>query len=243
MNDETTPSSVPETPISNIRDEDQFQDAIIAAKEHADKWDQHARFASIAAEIHAALSRQDSDATLTMITKWALGFGSSDIHYDTWEHEVRIRLRIDGELTDIVSLTRQEYKLLLERLKYKSDLKLNLTDIPQDGKYRIVTDSERIDVRVSTLPVRYGENAVCRILDSTKAIPLVEELGFMWTSKRQIDRSLKKKNEPSSWQVQQEVVRRRRSTRCSRVSIPKIERLSPSKILSNMSSRVSSRVR
>lgn len=193
MNDETT-TSTPETPISTIRDEDQFQDAIIAAKEHADKWDQHARFASIATEIHAALSRQDSDATLTMITKWALGFGSSDIHYDTWEHEVRIRLRIDGELTDIVSLTRPEYKLLLERLKYKSDLKLNLTDIPQDGKYRIVTDSERIDVRVSTLPVRYGENAVCRILDSTKAIPLVEELGFMWTSKRQIDRSLKKKN-------------------------------------------------
>jgi len=193
MNDETT-TSTPETPISTIRDEDQFQDAIIAAKEKSDKSDQHARFASIATEIHAALSRQDSDATLTMITKWALGFGSSDIHYDTWEHEVRIRLRIDGELTDIVSLTRPEYKLLLERLKYKSDLKLNLTDIPQDGKYRIVTDSERIDVRVSTLPVRYGENAVCRILDSTKAIPLVEELGFMWTSKRQIDRSLKKKN-------------------------------------------------
>ena len=193
MNDETT-TSTPETPISTIRDEDQFQDAIIAAKEKSDKSDQHARFASIATEIHAALARQDSDATLTMITKWALGFGSSDIHYDTWEHEVRIRLRIDGELTDIVSLTRPEYKLLLERLKYKSDLKLNLTDIPQDGKYRIVTDSERIDVRVSTLPVRYGENAVCRILDSTKAIPLVEELGFMWTSKRQIDRSLKKKN-------------------------------------------------
>jgi type II secretory ATPase GspE/PulE/Tfp pilus assembly ATPase PilB-like protein len=103
-------------------------------------------------------------------------------------------LRIDGGLVNVVTLTRPEYKLLLERLKYKSDLKLNLTEIPQDGKYRITTDYERIDVRVSTLPVRYGENAVCRILDSTKAIPLVEELGFMWTSKRQIDRSLKKKN-------------------------------------------------
>jgi type II secretory ATPase GspE/PulE/Tfp pilus assembly ATPase PilB-like protein len=107
---------------------------------------------------------------------------------------MRIRLRIDGELIEIVTLTRPEYKLLLERLKYKSDLKLNLTEIPQDGKYRIISDNERIDVRVSTLPVRYGENVVCRILDSTKAIPLVEELGFMWTSKRQIDRSLKKKN-------------------------------------------------
>lgn len=199
MNDETktpvTPAVLQEVePISNIRDEDQFQDAITAAKEKSEKSDNHERFISLANEIHSVLTRQDSDAALTLITKWALGFGSSDIHYDTGETDVRIRLRIDGELVNIVSLSRPEYKLLLERLKYKSDLKLNLIDIPQDGKYRIVTDSERIDVRVSTLPVRYGENAVCRILDSTKAIPLVEELGFMWTSKRQIDRSLKKKN-------------------------------------------------
>lgn len=103
-------------------------------------------------------------------------------------------MRIDGELINVMILSKPEYKLLLERLKYKSNLKLNLTEIPQDGKYRIVSDNERIDVRIATLPVRYGENVVCRILDSSKHIPLVEELGFMWTSKRQIDRSLKKKN-------------------------------------------------
>jgi type II secretory ATPase GspE/PulE/Tfp pilus assembly ATPase PilB-like protein len=197
MNDETitTPVTPPEeVSISSIKDEDQFQDAIIAAQEKSSKIGNHERFAAIASEIHTTLARQDSEAALTMITKWALGFGSSDIHYDCWEIDMRIRLRIDGELIEIVTLTRPEYKLLLERLKYKSDLKLNLTEIPQDGKYRIISDNERIDVRVSTLPVRYGENVVCRILDSTKAIPLVEELGFMWTSKRQIDRSLKKKN-------------------------------------------------
>ena len=193
MNDETIIPVAPEV-VSNIRDEDQFQDAIIAAKNKWNKTDGHARFAILEMEIHAALARQDSDATLTLITKWALGFGSSDIHYDTAEAEIHIRLRIDGELTRVAALTRAEYKLLLERLKYKSDLKLNLTDIPQDGKYRITTDDERIDVRVSTLPVRYGENVVCRILDSTRAIPSVDDLGFMWTSKRQIDRSLKKKN-------------------------------------------------
>ena len=193
MNDETIIPVAPEV-VSNIEDEDQFQDAITAEKEKSSKSDGHARFAILEMEIHAALARQDSDATLTLITKWALGFGSSDIHYDTAEAEIHIRLRIDGELTRVAALTRGEYKLLLERLKYKSDLKLNLTDIPQDGKYRITTDDERIDVRVSTLPVRYGENVVCRILDSTRAIPSVDDLGFMWTSKRQIDRSLKKKN-------------------------------------------------
>ena len=72
MNDETitAPVTPPEDlPVSNIKDEDQFQDAIIAAKEKSGKTDNHARFAAIATEVHSALSRQDSDATLTLITK------------------------------------------------------------------------------------------------------------------------------------------------------------------------------
>lgn len=182
------------TDVSTIKNEDQFQEAISAEIEKSVKEDNHTRFIPFAEEIHTHLTRQDSDATLTIITRGSLGFGSSDIHYDVGESDVRIRLRIDGELVDVATLSRAEYKLLLERLKYKSDLKLNITDIPQDGKYRITDGGERIDVRVSTLPVRYGENVVCRILDSTKSIPKVEELGFMWTSKRQIEHSLKKKN-------------------------------------------------
>lgn len=110
------------------------------------------------------------------------------------ETETRVRLRIDGELTDIFTLSRAEYKLVLERLKYKSDLKLNITNVPQDGKYHIQEVAGKVDVRVSTLPVKWGENVVCRILDSTKARPSVAELGFMWTSKRDIDRAMQKKS-------------------------------------------------
>ncbi len=152
------------------------------------------QFRALDESIHKALERQDSDLALTLITRGSLGLGSSDIHYDTGEKNVKIRIRIDGELMDITLLSPQEYKLLLERLKYKSDLKLNITEIPQDGKYRITDNNDRIDVRVSTLPVRYGENVVCRILDSTQSIPKLEELGFIWTAKRQIDKSLRKKN-------------------------------------------------
>lgn len=148
----------------------------------------------VAIALHDALKKQESDRALSIITLGALGLGSSDIHYDTTEHSVIVRIRIDGDLVNITELDKGEYKLLIERLKYKSNLKLNITDIPQDGKYRITDDGQKIDVRVSTLPVHSGENMVCRILDSTKSIPKVEELGFMWTSKRQIDRSMKKKN-------------------------------------------------
>ena len=146
------------------------------------------------ASIHTTLEKQDSELALTLITRGALGLGSSDIHFDIAEKNIKIRIRIDGKLVDISVLTPTEYKILLERIKYKSDLKLNITEIPQDGKYRIVNNNERIDVRVSTLPVRYGENVVCRILDSTQSIPPLEELGFVWTAKRQIDKSLRKKN-------------------------------------------------
>jgi type IV pilus assembly protein PilB len=64
-----------------------------------------------------------------------LVLNSSDIHYEVYEDSVLVRFRIDGVLVDIFKLTFKEYKLILERLKYSSGLKLNITNIPQDGKY------------------------------------------------------------------------------------------------------------
>lgn len=190
-----TPSS-PKTPASNssIKNEEQLQDAIELEQEKIAPTVQSERFAELERVLHETLGRQDSENALILITKWALALGSSDIHYDTAETDIHVRIRIDGNLAQIASLSKAEYKLLLERLKYKSNLKLNITEVPQDGKYRIGTGGEHIDVRISTLPVKYWENAVCRILDSTKSIPAIEDLGFMWTSKRQIEKSLRKKN-------------------------------------------------
>jgi len=74
-----------------------------------------------------ALMKQDSDTALTLITKGSLSLGGSDIHYDVKPTSVAVRLRIDGNLTTVFELTPAEYKLVLERLKYKSNMKLNLT--------------------------------------------------------------------------------------------------------------------
>lgn len=180
--------------VSVIKDEAQFQTLVEAEKEKHTHKDSSLLFTELSEALHTILKRQDSEWALSLITRWALGLWSSDIHYDTSESSIAVRLRIDGELATVVTLEKTEYKLLLERLKYKSNLKLNITEIPQDGKYRITENGDNIDVRVSTLPVRYGENAVCRILDSTKSIPSVSELGFMWTSKRQIEKSMQKKS-------------------------------------------------
>ena len=119
---------------------------------HSDKFQELERF------VREALAKQDSDSALTLITKGSLSLGGSDVHYDIKAASVAVRLRIDGNLVTIFELTLPEYKLVLERLKYKSNMKLNLTQIPQDGKYSIDDMGDRIDVRVSTHPVKLGEH-------------------------------------------------------------------------------------
>jgi len=193
---ETEVASAAEDVVSfSIKSEEQFleiKDTMVGEKKAFRKEE---KFAELEKYVHESLLAQDSERALVLITKGALGLGSSDIHYDVTETEAEIRMRIDGSLVTVFRLSRPEYKLLLERLKYKSELKLNITNVPQDGKYRITEVEEgHIDVRVSTLPVRTWENVVSRVLDSTKSIPKVGELGFVWTSKRQIDKSLRKKS-------------------------------------------------
>jgi general secretion pathway protein E len=105
-----------------------------------------------------------------------LKLGTSDMHYDNYENTVIVRFRIDGVLVDIFHLEKKQYKFLLERMKHSSALKLNIFNIPQDGKYSLDIDEKKVDVRVSTLPTPYGENMVCRILDNDNSVIDFEEL-------------------------------------------------------------------
>ncbi|NDK10264.1 type II/IV secretion system protein [Candidatus Gracilibacteria bacterium] len=153
------------------------------------------RFSKIESQVIEGLAKQDTQQVLKDITLGALVLGSSDIHYECFIKYVLVRFRIDGVLVDIFKLTHIQYKKIVERLKYSSNLKLNITNIPQDGKYSFELEGEKkIDVRVSTLPIAYGENIVCRILDSQKAIIDFEDLGFFWTSKRMLEKAISKKS-------------------------------------------------
>lgn len=152
------------------------------------------RFKKIEKQVKSSLEKQNADQALTDITIWALVLWSSDVHYEIYWESVTIRFRIDGILVDIFKLGMKEYTLIKERLKYSSSLKLNITDIPQDGKYALNIDDKKIDVRVSTLPIKYGENIVCRLLDNSGIIIDFDKLWFFWTSKRMLERSLAKKN-------------------------------------------------
>jgi len=152
------------------------------------------KFKKIEDQVHKSLDKQDTDEALRDITIWALVLWSSDIHYDCYEDYVVLRFRIDWVLADIFRLTHKQYKMIVERMKYSSNLKLNISNIPQDGKYSMVLEERKIDVRISTLPIVYWENIVARILDNTKSVVDFDKLWFFWTSERLLKQAIEKKN-------------------------------------------------
>jgi len=108
----------------------------------------------------------------------ALGTEASDIHIEPEEHFVRLRLRLDGVLQDIVEFEPKIYKLVLSRIKILSGLKLNVRDEAQDGRFSIKLKDIEIEVRVSVIPGAYGESVVMRLLNPKAISVPMKELGI-----------------------------------------------------------------
>ena len=119
-----------------------------------------------------------SEEALNFISVGALKTGASDIHYQPEENRVIVRFRIDGVLQQVLELDLTTYGYLSNQLKYKSGMRLNVTNVPQDGRYYFNVNERKVDVRVSAIPTEYGESFVCRLLDSKKKNLKFAELGF-----------------------------------------------------------------
>ena len=103
---------------------------------------------------------------------------ASDIHLQPEEDSVKLRFRIDGILQTVTRLDHKIYDQLLKQVKYDSSMKLNVTNVPQDGRFEFETQGRQIDVRVSVLPTDNGETVVMRLLDSGKEFLSLKQLGF-----------------------------------------------------------------
>ena len=103
---------------------------------------------------------------------------ASDIHLQPQESKTLVRFRIDGMLQKVLEFDNKIYKELAKQIKYKSGLRLNVNDIPQDGRLFFEVNQYKIDVRVSTIPTEFGETIVLRLLDSRKKFLDLEHLGF-----------------------------------------------------------------
>jgi type IV pilus assembly protein PilB len=109
----------------------------------------------------------------------AYGMRASDLHFEPYEHNYRVRFRIDGELREIASPPVAIKDKLASRIKVISRLDISEKRIPQDGRMKLKVGADRvIDFRVSTLPTMFGEKIVIRILDPSSAKLGIEALGY-----------------------------------------------------------------
>lgn len=103
---------------------------------------------------------------------------ASDVHIEPKEFDVGVRFRIDGVLQNVTTLPKSIQDAVITKVKILSRLKIDETRLPQDGRFKIKVDEKEVDLRVSTFPTVYGEKVVMRLLDKSKGILTLEELGL-----------------------------------------------------------------
>jgi len=109
----------------------------------------------------------------------AIKKGASDIHFEPYETDYRVRLRIDGLLKQTAKMPVKLNQRITARLKVMSQLDIAEKRVPQDGRMKLnLSKTKQIDFRVSTLPTLYGEKVVLRILDASAAKLGIDKLGY-----------------------------------------------------------------
>lgn len=128
------------------------------------------------------------------LIKHAILQSASDIHIEPEEKEVHVRYRIDGILHDAMTLPRDIAAGIVARIKVLSNLKLDEHRLPQDGRFKLESEEQRISFRVSILPVFDGEKIVMRLLDESSKGLTLEKMGFAGVPLEIVHREIKKPN-------------------------------------------------
>lgn len=119
-----------------------------------------------------------SEEAVYLVCVGALRAGSSDIHLEAEDKYVRARFRVDGLLHEVFRIDKSIWTNLSNQFKYQAKLKVNVSNVPQDGRFNFQVNERKIDVRVSVLPTEFGESFVMRLLDSGRHLVTFEELGY-----------------------------------------------------------------
>ncbi|HTO72365.1 MAG TPA: type IV-A pilus assembly ATPase PilB [Gemmatimonadales bacterium] len=134
------------------------------------------------AEDETATQAQIDDAPVVKLINGllteAVRRGASDIHIEPFEHEIRVRYRVDGSLLEVMKPPVRMKAALTSRIKILSQLNIAERRVPQDGRLKLKMGNRVIDFRVSTLPVLFGEKIVLRILDKGNLTLDLSKFGF-----------------------------------------------------------------
>lgn len=122
----------------------------------------------------------------------AIQKGASDIHIEPYEKELRIRYRLDGDLTEASRPPNNVKNALIARVKVMAKLRLDEKRLPQDGRVRLkISETRNVDFRVNTLPTIYGEKVVLRILDKNQAVYSLDQLGFEDDDRQKFEKAVR----------------------------------------------------
>lgn len=131
---------------------------------------------------------------ISIILAGAVLTSASDIHLEPAEKETFLRYRIDGVLQTITEISNDLYARILPRIKFLAGLKINVTDVPQDGRFSIVLKEREIDLRVSSLPTPYGETVVMRLLGVGAMKLDLQILGLRKKEREILEREMQRPN-------------------------------------------------
>lgn len=119
---------------------------------------------------------------------------ASDIHLEPFEKEIRVRYRTDGILHTVMTLPKRIQGAIISRIKIMANLNIAEKRVPQDGRIQIKIADKAIDIRVSVLPVAFGERVVMRLLDKSRTFADLKDLGFSKRDFEVIARGIERPN-------------------------------------------------
>ncbi len=145
-------------------------------------------------ELDRKIRKSSLTELVTLIIAAAIKSRSSDIHIEAEEKGIKVRYRIDGVLNDVASLDKETWPKVASRIKQLAKLKINIYDRPQDGRFSIFLENDRVDVRVSALPTAFGESIVIRLLMSSAANLSFDDLGLRGQSFKILEKEIRRPN-------------------------------------------------
>ncbi len=119
---------------------------------------------------------------------------SSDIHFDPTPTNLTVRIRVDGELILYANVPESVKRNLTTRIKILAGMNITESRVPQDGAIKMKVDGRDLDLRVSTLPIVYGEKIVIRLLDYSESLSKLDTLGFSDTNLEKVMKAINKPN-------------------------------------------------
>jgi len=126
------------------------------------------------------------------VMKYAYENRTSDIHIEPYEKETIFRFRVDGILHDVLSIPREFHNMIVARIKIMADLRTDEHNSAQDGKLQIVLPEEKLDTRVSIIPIVEGEKAVLRLLSKKIRAYNLDNLGIADQDLKKVKKAIKK---------------------------------------------------